>query len=222
MGILGSRQSCGYNLTPTRFPKHFQRPSTSSAWQRHSRWPHKLFRDGPRNFSNISRHWPGLKNSQIPIWSIIKITLDSRMFWNKFDPRRSNSVSDIGSDPSRLGHKTSGGVLWFLAPRQELRFLWFMWVGRWTRLVSDLFWLIKRMPDQIRIEGIWRPGRCLKRCTLYRPYQSSISSVAGHVVLLWVHVKWFPREWQDPRFPSRTLQCYKLITSYSLHPFFSF
>ena len=75
MGNLGSRQSRGYNLTPTRFPKHFQRPSTSSAWQQHSRWPHELLRDGPRNFSNISRP---KKNSQIPIRSIIKLTSDSQ------------------------------------------------------------------------------------------------------------------------------------------------
>ena len=72
----------------------------------------------------------------------------------------------------------------------------------------ELFWHIQLMLDLIGTDIIWRPDWCLELFVMFLcPFPRSLCSTAGRLV----PVKWHPREYQIPTYPSRTLYKNKMI-----------
>lgn len=66
-------------------------------------------------------------------WIYCMVWCNNRLLWDVPDQLRSMEPLlwiGFGSASSRLGHRTSGAVLWFLAPRHWRQILWVLWLAR--------------------------------------------------------------------------------------------
>jgi len=174
------------------------------------------------NVTKSSRHWPGLRIPQIPIW----LSICGMCWYPTLQPTGPKGSATSTVVPDSTGHPRRPCVHASPSPVHDkasdllshgyrMGYHYIPWMLNWTGI-----W------------GIWRPSWCLDLfATFLVPFLSSTYSVAWNTVLLpsgsaggpkgfiWsvavfglvVWVKWHPHECQDPRFPSRTLHCNKTI-----------